>query len=88
MSLFECLDEVYAIDLGSTIRVYSRKANKLRNMYTIKTSPFNCFKIKVISFFLILTETVPFVIDKSKFKKGLQRQSDLLYLTEVFEDII
>ena len=64
----------------------------MRNIYTIERGARNIsikrweiyyFKIKIILFIIILEETMPFVIDKFKFKKELQYQKNLPYLTEV-----
>ena len=74
-----------------TLEHYSRKMNKLRNIctigrrarnITIKKWEINYFKIKTIPFKIILfiiklDDTMPFVMDKSKSKKGLQYQRNL-----------
>ena len=68
----------------TNIRTLLRKMNKLRNIYTIgrrarnitiKKWENNYFKIKIIPFKIIpfiinLDDTMPFVMDKSKSKKG------------------
>ena len=61
------------------MRTYSCKTNKLRNVYTIwrgasknpiKKWKINYFKIKIVSFIININETMPFVMDKVKSKKG------------------
>ena len=61
------------------IRTYSRKTDKLRNVYilgsrarniSIKEWKLTFFKIKSSRLSYILDETMPFVMDKSTSKKG------------------
>ena len=61
------------------MRTYSCKTNKLRNVITIgggvsnisiNNWKINYFKVKALLLISILVETMPFVMDKSKAKKG------------------
>ena len=69
--------------------------NKLQNVYTIGRGAKNLsnkkwkinLKLESSSLSLILSASMPFVMEKSKSKKGPQYLKDSLYSTEVHWDI-
>ena len=70
------------------MRTYSCKTNKLRNVYIIgRGARIISSKKKKINYFKILVETMPFIMDEFKSKKGLQFLKDLPYSTEVQWDL-
>ena len=73
------------------IRTYSRKTNKLNNVYTIGRKARNIsikkWKIKIVPIIIFFYKTMPIVMDSPSPKRGLQYLRSLTYLTDVQWDI-
>ena len=68
----------------TSVRTYSGKTNKLRNIYTIRGGNGKLTISKLNHLFIItLRITIPFVMDKSKTKKGASASKEFALLTEV-----